>query len=306
LYLFIQYTVSVTALCHFSAVTNTLCSGEKDHSCKQSKWLLQKQHAYDMLFLKNKNFKWCYHAHLLTGTPLLWTLKVVWLDSETANPFMVKCVTEWRNLRWSMPCLGLLGHVGFSRSSYLWSKYCSHRECFYLKHSVPSISHFRLFLFSWANGILWNGLSEGIPLSHKLALYYNMQTKSTIGLIDLTCISQAYMIYEVNYIITSLFHVTCYCSRMGGSRIFKIVGKVIIFQYFLTSVPQHLVLLFYTFNNSSQSVTVSPFSQSCFVLLFITLLLPWCFIFPYNCVSFFRTVISNLSILVTVVIYCFQ
>jgi hypothetical protein len=95
-----------------------------------------------------------------------------------------------------------------------------------------------IFEIGWA-------LSEGIPLSHKLALY-NMQTESPIGLIYLTYISQAYLIYErtVNYIITSLFHVACYCSRMGGSRICKIVGKVIIFQYFSTSVPQHLDLLF--------------------------------------------------------------
>jgi hypothetical protein len=34
-------------------------------------------------------------------------------------------------------------------------------------------------------------LSEGIPLSHKLALYYNMQTEPPTGLIYLTCISQA-------------------------------------------------------------------------------------------------------------------
>jgi hypothetical protein len=67
-----------------------------------------------------------------------------------------------------------------------------------------------------------------------------------------------------------LFHVRCFCSRMGGNRICKIVQKIIIFQYFSTSVPQHLIYyLLYTFNNSSQSVTVSPFSQPCFVLLFL-------------------------------------
>lgn len=98
-----------------------------------------------------------------------------------------------------------------------------------------------------------------------------MQKISTVGLIDLTCISQAYMIYEVNYIITSLFHVTCYCSRMGGSRIFKIVGKVIIFQYFLTSVPQHLDLLLYTFNNSSQCDSITIFSALlCAAVYYIT------------------------------------
>ena len=43
---------------------------------------------------------------------------------------------------------------------------------------------------------------------------------------------------------TSLFRVRRFCSRMGGNRICKIVGKMIIFQYFSTSVPQHLDLLF--------------------------------------------------------------
>jgi hypothetical protein len=41
-----------------------------------------------------------------------------------------------------------------------------------------------------------------------------------------------------------LFRVRCFCSRMGGNRICKIVGKMIIFQYFSTSVPQHLDLVF--------------------------------------------------------------
>jgi len=72
-------TAIVTASCHFSAVTSTSRCGENVHSRKQSEWLLQKQHADDMLF-PPENFKWCYHAHLLTGTPLLWTLKVVWLN----------------------------------------------------------------------------------------------------------------------------------------------------------------------------------------------------------------------------------
>jgi len=68
----------------------------------------------------------------------------------------------------------------------------------YLKHPVPSISHFKQIVsvpveqieileIGWA-------LSEGIPLSHKLVLYYNMQTELLIGLIYLTCISQAYLI----------------------------------------------------------------------------------------------------------------
>jgi len=63
-------------------------------------------------------------------------------------------------------------------------------------------------------------LSEGIPLPHKLALYYNMQTEPPSGLIYLTCISQAYLII----LSTSLFHVRCFCSRMSG-RVCKIVGK---------------------------------------------------------------------------------
>jgi hypothetical protein len=68
----------------------------------------------------------------------------------------------------------------------------------YLKHPGPSISHFKQIVsvpveqmeileIGWA-------LSEGISLSHKLALY-NMQTEPPIGLIYLTCISQAYLIY---------------------------------------------------------------------------------------------------------------
>jgi hypothetical protein len=63
------------------------------------------------------------------------------------------CLTELRNLRWSMPCLGFWKHVGFSCSSYWRLKCCSHRECFVLKASCALISHFRhCFCSSWADG----------------------------------------------------------------------------------------------------------------------------------------------------------
>jgi len=100
-------TAIVTASCHFSAVTNTSCSGEK-WPFQQTVWMAATETACRWHAFPPQNFKWCYHAHLMTGTPLLWTLKVIWLNSESAlhpvshttwhvtseiaNPLVLKCV----------------------------------------------------------------------------------------------------------------------------------------------------------------------------------------------------------------------
>jgi hypothetical protein len=143
-----------------------------------------------------------------------------------------------------MPYLGIWGHVGFSCSYYLGLKCCSHRECCVLKASCALIITFQTdcFCSSWANGNPWNrlGIVRGNPPLPQACYVLQYADRTTYW----PNIPNLHFTSLLNILSTSLFHVRCFCSRMGGNRICKIVGKVIIYQYFSTSVPQHLDLLF--------------------------------------------------------------
>jgi hypothetical protein len=141
-----------------------------------------------------------------------------------------------------MPYLAFSGHVGFI-VHLIWDWNVAVTEnVVYLKHPGPSISHFKhCFCSSWANGNPWNRLGivwGNLPLPQACFVQYADRTTYWPNIPNLHFTSL------LDILSTSLFRVRCFCSRMGGNRICKIVGKMIIFQYFSTSVPQHLDLLF--------------------------------------------------------------
>lgn len=154
------------------------------------------------------------------------------------------CLTELRNLRLNMPCVGFWEHVGFSCSSHLRLKCCSHREYFLLKASCALITF-------WADSVIVEqmeifdrlGIIWGTPpLPWACFIQYADRTTYWPNIPNLHFTSLLNNSQLHNYQFTSC-HV--FIPEWVEVEFVRLLKKCLyLFQYFSTSVPQHLDVLF--------------------------------------------------------------